>query len=396
MKKLVLGLAVCSLIFMSGCSLKEKVDKSTPIIKVNGNVITENMYNELMEQNYSGLPKDKKKPEIEDTKSKFIKLVQKSRAINDLIVIELIKSEADKRQIVVKDEEVDNAISSITQSMGGEEKLKESLKQNNISDEAFRKTIKFDILRNKLVQNLIGSNKISEADVKKFYEENKNDKFKHGDEVRASHILISASESDIRSKIKDENPKITESEADKLVEKQISEARRKAQKLYLELQAKPEKFAEYAKNYSEDPSSAAKGGDLGFFAQGEMVPEFSKAAFATKPGKMSELVKTEFGYHIIKVTDRKTAGVTPFDEIKPRIAMYLENKQKMDALQKLLEHAKQTATIEFVSPEFDPKNIRTEYKTLIDEMRAVTAAESGMPQADKVDEKEQQAEPQKL
>lgn len=62
MKKLVLGLAVCSLIFMSGCSLKEKVDKSAPIIKVNGNVITENMYKEIMEQNYSGSPKDNKKP----------------------------------------------------------------------------------------------------------------------------------------------------------------------------------------------------------------------------------------------------------------------------------------------------------------------------------------------
>jgi parvulin-like peptidyl-prolyl isomerase len=296
-------------------------------------------------------------------------LVQKSRAINDLIIVELIKGEAEKRQIAVTDEELDKAISDITQNMGGEEKLKDSLKQNNIDNDTFRKTIKFDILRNKLVESVIGKGKPSDAEIKKFYDANQ-DKFKHSDEVRASHILISASESDIRSKIKDEQPNLSEPEVDKLVAKEVDAAKQKAQKLYMELQANPSKFAEYAHNYSEDPSSAAKGGDLGFFGQGEMVPEFSQAAFATKPGKMAELVKSEFGFHIIKVTDRKTAGVTSLDEVKPQIERYLDGKKKMEALQGILEQAKQTAKIEFVNTDFDPQNIRKEYKALIEQLRS--------------------------
>ena len=103
------------------------------------------------------------------------------------------------------------------------------------------------------------------------------------EQVRASHILLK-----------------TEGKDDAAVKKQ-------AEELLAKVKAGAD-FAELAKKYSEDEASKAKGGDLDFFRKGQMVPEFDKAAFAMKPGEISDLVKTQFGYHIIKVVDKKAGG----------------------------------------------------------------------------------------
>ncbi|TLN04346.1 peptidylprolyl isomerase, partial [bacterium] len=152
--------------------------------------------------------------------------------------------------------------------------------------------------------------KVSDEEMKKFYDENK-EKFKSGEQVQASHILVK-----------------TEKEA---------------QDILAQLK-KGASFEELAKKYSTD-STAAKGGDLGWFSKGAMVPEFDKAAFGLKVGELSGIVKTQFGFHIIKVTGKRPAGVRTFDEVKEQIKANLLPAKQQEVFQKMQEDFKKDAKI---------------------------------------------------
>ena len=106
-----------------------------------------------------------------------------------------------------------------------------------------------------------------------------------------------------------------------------------------------EDFAELAKKHSTGPSGP-QGGDLGYFGQGQMVPEFSKAAFALKVGEVSQPVKTQFGWHIIKVEDRRDSSLPPFEELKPRIVEHLARLKGRE----ITASIKKTSKIEYANP----------------------------------------------
>jgi peptidyl-prolyl cis-trans isomerase C len=125
--------------------------------------------------------------------------------------------------------------------------------------------------------------------------------------VRASHILIGIPQN-----------------ADAATKQQ---AKAKADALLKDLKAGKD-FAATAKANSQDPGSAPNGGDLGYFEQGQMVPPFEQAAFALKPGEMSEVVETQFGYHIIKVADKQESKVVPLEEAKGQIEEYLTQQNR--------------------------------------------------------------------
>ena len=151
---------------------------------------------------------------------------------------------------------------------------------------------------------------VSDADLKKFYEENI-DKFKAGEQIKASHILVKS-----------------EKEAKDLLAQIKSGAN----------------FEELAKKHSVD-SSAAKGGDLGWFGKGSMVPAFEKAALALKEGQVSDVVKSDFGYHIIKLTGKRPAGTSPFEEVKEQIKAAIMPTKQQEVFQKIKEDLKKDAKI---------------------------------------------------
>ena len=139
----------------------------------------------------------------------------------------------------------------------------------------------------------------SEDDIKTFYEQNLQ-RFSTPEERRASHILIAVNN-----------------------EKTDADAKKEADEIYKQLQADPSKFAQLAKSKSADPGSARQGGDLGFFQKGMMVPEFDNAVFSGKKGDLVAPVKTQFGYHIIKIVDVKPAQAKPLKEVRGEIeALY--------------------------------------------------------------------------
>jgi len=112
-------------------------------------------------------------------------------------------------------------------------------------------------------------------------------------------------------------------------------------------------FAELAKKNSEDDSNAKNGGDLDYFGRGRMVPEFDAAAFNMEPGQISDLVKTQFGYHIIKLTDKKAGTTRPLDEVRQQLTDQIQSEraqqQASDLAQKLEPQIKKPADLETVA-----------------------------------------------
>jgi peptidyl-prolyl cis-trans isomerase D len=147
---------------------------------------------------------------------------------------------------------------------------------------------------------------VNEADLKTYYEQNVA-RTTGQEERRASHILIAA-------------PKTAPAE-------QREAAKAKAEQVLAEVKKSPERFADLARKHSQDPGSAAKGGDLDFFTRGAMTKPFEDAAFAMKKGETSGLVETDFGFHILRVTDIKVPKQRSFDEMRAELEAQLKNQQ---------------------------------------------------------------------
>jgi peptidyl-prolyl cis-trans isomerase D len=143
---------------------------------------------------------------------------------------------------------------------------------------------------------------VSEADARAYYEQNKA-RFGTEEQRRASHILITADGSDKAA------------------------ARRKAEELLAQVRAKPAEFEKLARENSKDPGSAAQGGDLGFFGKGMMVKPFEDAVQKLKPGEISDVVETDFGFHIIRLTEVKPADAKPFEQVRADIERDLKSQQ---------------------------------------------------------------------
>lgn len=159
---------------------------------------------------------------------------------------------------------------------------------------------------------------VSDEAMKKTYEEALKQQ-KPEEEVHARHILI---------RVEDAGNEKASAEAKKKIEDVIARVK------------KGEDFATVAKQVTEDPSGKQDGGDLGFFTKDQMVPEFANVAFAMKPGEVSEPVKTQFGWHVIKVEEKREKPLPTLDQVKPQIEQYLAQKAQAELVQNLRSNAK--------------------------------------------------------
>ncbi len=213
--------------------------------------------------------------------------------LDSLITNKVIEMEAAKKKVKVTGNEIDEELAKLQESYGGEEAFAAALEQNQVSMDKIREDIEVYLLAEKMIGASID---VSEEEMKTYFEENK-DSFDQKEQVKASHILVE----------------------DEATAKKVKE----------ELDNGKD-FAELAKEYSTDTSNADKGGDLGYFGKGEMAEEFENAAFALEISAISEPVKTEFGYHIIKLVDKKAAKTAKFDDQKDKIKELLFD-QKVQA-----------------------------------------------------------------
>ncbi|MBQ9688424.1 peptidylprolyl isomerase [bacterium] len=340
-KKLLTIIALSS-VLLTGCGTKDK----DAIILVNGEKITK--------EDFDNSFKTLTNSPIQESNSP-VYLILKDRVVNELVVRKLLEQEIEKRKIKVTEEEEQEAILKLVNRYGSKEKLHAALRQSGVSNDKFKKDLRDELKMRKLI-SMLGSYDVTEGDVKKFYKENP-DKFKYPEKVRASHILISANPKDISAYFMSDknNANITKAELDKKIEKEIKSQKAKAEKILAEVKANPKGFEKYAKEYSEDVASGQKGGDLGFFAYEDMVEPFSKAAFSLKPNKVSNLVQSDYGYHIIMVTDRAKAGTISFDEAKDDIKQYMLADNKVKLLEALISNLKNNAKIEFIDDKYKPQ-----------------------------------------
>lgn len=360
MKKFITCAALSALL-LSGCSLGQNKEG---IIKVNDDVITRGEFETAINKEINNSPF-----KAFGGASNFVKedsnvmyLIYKQKATRELIIKKLIDKEIEKRGINVTDEDIKQETKSIIDKVGSKEELNKILKQRGVSNSEFTEDLKTQIKIKKLI-NSIEKVSVSDAEAEKFYNENK-DQFKHEEQVRASHILISADTIKTIQEIKAKNKDMEPEELNKKVEEIFAAKKAKAEAILKEVKANPDRFEEIAKKESEDKVSGERGGELGFFSKEAMVPEFSEAAFSMKPDTISDnLVKSPYGYHIIKVTDRIEAGATPFAKAKDDIKFYLETQKQVKILKNLTDGLMKSAKIEYIDKSFDPENINKGVET---------------------------------
>jgi len=227
--------------------------------------------------------------------------------LDQMIGYKLLIQESKARKVAVPDADVEARIVSFRQQFPTEDAFKQALAQQHLTLDQIKTDQRQQMAVSKLVDEAIASQvAVKPEDVQTFYTQNPKE-FQESEKVHASHILITA-------------PK----DADAATKAQ---ARAKAEAILKDAKAGKD-FATLAKQNSQDPGSAANGGDLGFFQQGQMVGPFNDAAFSLKPGAISNVVETDFGYHIIKVIEKQPARTVPLDEVKPKIEQFLGSRNR--------------------------------------------------------------------
>ncbi len=204
------------------------------------------------------------------------------QALDALISEKIVETEIAKQNIEISDEEIEENLAEMQDYYGGEEELNNAIASYGYTLDDIKDNIVTNLQLEKILEPYI---EISDEDISAYFEENK-ESLNEVEQVKASHILVE-----------------TKEVADEVVTK-INQGG---------------DFAELAKEYSIDTSNSGNGGDLGYFARGRMVPEFEAAAFSAEVGEISDPVESEFGFHIIKVEDKKEAKEANLADLKEDI-----------------------------------------------------------------------------
>ena len=321
MKKII-ALTLSSLLCISAVGCSSKKNNSDIVAKVNENNITIEDFKVTLALNKIDLESKYGSTVWETEVENGVKFKDtfKNRVLKGMIDVEAVCEEAKKDGLTPSEEEIDKAFDELNKNLYANENYKKILEDLKISDTCIKSQVEKTLTIQKYTENFDKNLKISDEEMKKYYEEHKVDYYK--DEVKASHILISTV---------DDNGK-------ELSEAKKKEAKKKAEEV-LKKAKSGEEFSELAKEYSDDPGSAANGGDLGYFTKGQMVQPFEEAAFSLKSGEISGLVESEYGYHIIKVYDKIDKQLT-FDEVKDEIKKTLTEDKYMESIEAITKKAK--------------------------------------------------------
>ena len=248
--------------------------------------------------------------------------------LDEIIIDKLISKRA--AETPVTDEEMKAQWERIKGNFGSEDELKKQVEAAGETLEKVKKGLHDRLAEEHWLDEQIKDKvNVTDAEAEDFYKKNP-DAFKKPEEVRASHILVKV-EKDAKPEVVEEKKKAAQAIADRV--------------------KKGEDFAKLAKELSEDPSAKQNSGDLDFFSKEQMVPEFSKAAFAMKKDEISDPVRSDFGFHVIKVTDHKDAETVTLEKAKPQLVAYLTRQKKQEEIQKVVADVRAKADVKINLPE---------------------------------------------
>jgi peptidyl-prolyl cis-trans isomerase C len=296
-----------------------KTSPSDPLVRVNGTVITrleiDRAVKVMLGQNQVQQPLE---PEL-------LKQAQEGAA-EQLTSAELLYQAAAKFEVKDLDKQIAEKVAQNRAKFASDADFEKALMGVDMTLKDMNEFTRKDIVIGSFIENQLATKvTVSDADAQKFYDENLDKYFKKPETFRASHILIGTDE--------------------KASAEDRKKAKEKAEALLKKVKA-GEDFAALAKSDSSCPS-ASQGGDLGNFSRGQMVAPFEKAALALKPGEISsEVVETQFGYHIIKLTEKQDAATEKFAEVKGRIIEYLKREKTQKQVMDLVTELRKTAKIE--------------------------------------------------
>ena len=260
------------------------------------------------------------KSKIPSDKQKEFKENLRKQLVDVFIIKTLLANEIEKRKIMVSEQEIKSAMDQIKGSLPPNKNVDEFLKENKISKDDIVLAVKIDKFR-----NMEGGSKLkpTEKEINKFYNDNREKLFVEPESVHVRHILVAVGKGD--------------------TDKVKAEKKAKIENLRKQL-VSGGNFAEIARQNSDCPSKEA-GGDLSFIKRGQMVKEFEKAAFSQEKNAIGPVITTEYVYHIVQVLDRKPAKKIALNDVKGKIADYLEKRKKMEAFNEIVAKLKANAKI---------------------------------------------------
>lgn len=304
-RSFIVSLMLLVIFVFSGCSGQNEEVVAT----VNGEEITKKQFDEY----YNMLKKsyESEAGKLDEKKDKTLLKNIQDKAYEDLVLQVLIKQQAEKEGIKVQDKEVENDLKSVKERMG-EKGYKDFIERTGITEKELLRQLKVEKMYNELRNKVTSGVKVSDDEVEKYYEENK-DMFVEPGGIKIYHILVD-----------------TEDEAKKIIEKIKG----------------GEDFDQLAQKYSKCPSKE-EGGDLGIVNENtNFVAPFKEAALKLKPGEITkEPVKTEFGYHVIKAGESTEAKTRTLEEVKEDIRYRLLEYEKDSFFVKYLDDLKNKAEI---------------------------------------------------
>lgn len=321
-----------------------QISQSSIVATVEGHPISAKLYTMYVKNGIDSLSLDERTVE---GRAKIDRL--KEGVVSDLIDRALIEAECRRRKLVSPDDVFKQAYEKAVAEMGGERPYRTYLSENNLTDEEFRQTTRQNVYGEALRNELNKEVSVNDVEAADFYARESHNRalerlFNQQERVSARHILIAARNSQIASDIQWKE-KVSKSDLDRRVTSEIAARRRRAEAILARARAGVE-FDRLAKEYSDDVATSARGGDLGSFTFNTHTTPFDEAAFGLNAGQLSGIVETDYGFHIIKVTEHTPARLRTFDESRSEIREHLLARKQAAHLRAWLDSRRREADIQ--------------------------------------------------
>jgi parvulin-like peptidyl-prolyl isomerase len=272
----------------------------------------------------------------------------KEGIIEELIDRALIEQEARRRGISISEEALGSAQKRRVEQMGGDDMYRAYLAEHNLADEEFRQVVTGELYGERLQEEIGKEISVIADEIKSFYEKEKTNAefasiFKEPESVRASHILVAARRSQIAAQLQSKG-NLSKAEIERLVTEETGKRRQRAALILKKAKAGAD-FARLSREFSEDAGTRDRGGDLGQFTRNTHTLGFDEAAFALKPDQISQIVETEYGYHIIKLREHKNERTRSLKETSSAIEQRLLAGKRARHLTQWLEGRRRDAAV---------------------------------------------------
>lgn len=322
---------VVALLAFAGCSPAEPADSvesgARKVVTFEGGEVTEGeveqAINQFAQQSGAG--------EVPPGSPQYEAAVQ--QVMPQLVGIEIARAYADENDITVSQGDVDREIETIKdqisqqaeaagEDIGREEAFQTALDQAGFTEEQLRQDIREQLPVQKVQEEVVGDTEPTDEEIQAFYDENRELQFSTPEQRCISHILFNADQEQQAEEVKER----LEDGGD---------------------------FAELAEEFSQDPGSREQGGELGCQGRGSFVPEFEDAAFEAEEGEIVGPVETEFGYHVIQVTEVQPEDTAPLEEVRPQIREQLAQQQQVTEFEEWIEEQKEERNVQYL-PGYNP------------------------------------------